>query len=58
MSPLWHKKSSNFMEIHETPHHSSIVIYVAKMWVPNNLAGKVFYSWIRDLEFNPAYTKN
>ena len=58
MSPLWHKKSSNFMEIHGTPCHFSIVIYVAKMWVSVNLTGKFFYGWIKDLEFNPVYTKN
>ena len=58
MSPLWHKKSSNFMEIHGTPCHFSIVIYVAKMWVSVNLTGKFFYGWIKDLEFTPVYTKN
>ena len=30
------------MEIHETPCHSSIVLYIAKIWVLVNLTDKVF----------------
>ena len=28
------------------------------MWIPTNSTGKISDGWIRNLGFNPAYTKN